>query len=337
LTPADRPPFLSQTTASWLGRSRLAIPCLAFTLILSASPAQADCPAAPLTSPDDLVVSFRTGEGGPQASPGALLASTEKDGMLVYDGAAKSLKLCDGTSWITLQSANGAGAAAGSVAGAVQFRGSGGNLAADDANLVWDDTNNRLGIGTAAPLAAVDVAGGVKLGSEVACSAAKAGMLAWNSNTLQVCTNAGTFTDIASSAGGLSQWLNGGSEAIYYLSGNVGIGTSSPEFPFDINSTNNAAGGHIFLRNAGTSQKWGIIKRGSTWASPHQLLFSYNNGSLWSEILKLEPNGNVSIGTTAIPQSRLVVNGGIQRKRAGHPTFRTPARRGVVLGHEGSI
>ncbi len=45
------------------------------------------------------------------------------------------------------------GTPAGSVAGAMQFRGSTAIFAADDINLVWDDTNNRLGIGTATPAA----------------------------------------------------------------------------------------------------------------------------------------------------------------------------------------
>lgn len=43
------------------------------------------------------------------------------------------------------------------TAGSVFFAGAGGILAQDNANLFWNDTNNRLGIGMAAPIAVLDV------------------------------------------------------------------------------------------------------------------------------------------------------------------------------------
>lgn len=43
--------------------------------------------------------------------------------------------------------------------GSVLFAGSGGVLSEDNSNLFWDDTNNRLGIGTASPAVDLDVAG----------------------------------------------------------------------------------------------------------------------------------------------------------------------------------
>ncbi|NBU58520.1 MAG: tail fiber domain-containing protein [Betaproteobacteria bacterium] len=209
----------------------------AAVLLLFSAHAYADCPAAPLTSPDDLVISFRTGEGGPQASPGALLASTQKDGMLVYDGATKSLKLCNGTSWITLQSASGAGAAAGSVAGAVQFRGAGGNLAADDTNFVWDDTNNRLGIGTATPNGRLTISTGA---------------------------TANDFTTISSS-GSISSSTNAGGTK-WLLATNNGNGTASINVAsdsfFGFNSQANMNGGGrdtgIFREAAGVISLYGV-------------------------------------------------------------------------------
>lgn len=49
--------------------------------------------------------------------------------------------------------------------GSVLFVKAGGVTGEDNANLFWDDTNNRLGIGTATPTVQLDVAGAGKIGS----------------------------------------------------------------------------------------------------------------------------------------------------------------------------
>ena len=49
--------------------------------------------------------------------------------------------------------------------GSVIFSGAGGLISQDNSNLFWDDTNNRLGIGTATPTQALDVAGKIAAGS----------------------------------------------------------------------------------------------------------------------------------------------------------------------------
>lgn len=46
------------------------------------------------------------------------------------------------------------------TAGSVLFAGASGVLAQDNSNLFWDDTNNRLGIGTASPSYKLEIAGG---------------------------------------------------------------------------------------------------------------------------------------------------------------------------------
>jgi hypothetical protein len=48
----------------------------------------------------------------------------------------------------------------GLTAGSVLFAGIGGLISQDNSNLFWDDANNRLGIGTNAPAAALDLNGG---------------------------------------------------------------------------------------------------------------------------------------------------------------------------------
>jgi len=76
-------------------------------------------------------------------------------GLQVYDTTLGSLNVYNGTSWIALGAGGGGMAIGGSItsatAGSVLFAGTSGVLQQDNANFFWDDTNNRLGIGTASP------------------------------------------------------------------------------------------------------------------------------------------------------------------------------------------
>lgn len=77
--------------------------------------------------------------------------------------ASTALSYCNGSNWV----AGGSGAAAGST-GQVQFNGGAGAFAASS-NLFWDNTNNRLGIGTStAPVNKLDVYGGLAVGTSYA-------------------------------------------------------------------------------------------------------------------------------------------------------------------------
>ncbi|NJP04059.1 hypothetical protein HC823_02280 [Candidatus Gracilibacteria bacterium] len=60
-----------------------------------------------------------------------------------------------------LDAAMGSLAASTGVAGALQFSDGSGGLSADETNLFWDDTNDRLGIGVAIPLSTLHINGGV--------------------------------------------------------------------------------------------------------------------------------------------------------------------------------
>lgn len=75
-------------------------------LAWTTSPARADCPAAPIADPDDMVVSFLAANGV-QVASGSRHASTVKEGMLVYDDSANKLKLCNGTNWVDVGAGSG--------------------------------------------------------------------------------------------------------------------------------------------------------------------------------------------------------------------------------------
>lgn len=106
--------------------------CMALLLIAwTTGPVRADCPAAPIAHPDDMAISFLAANGV-QAASASLLASSVKEGTLVYDDTANNLQVCNGTNWVAV--GTGTGGIAGGGASEVQFRDSGtGAFAADSA------------------------------------------------------------------------------------------------------------------------------------------------------------------------------------------------------------
>lgn len=55
-----------------------------------------------------------------------------------------------------------------SSTGSVLFYGNNGEITEDNSNLFWDDSNNRLGIGTSSPSSTLDVSGDISVGGNVA-------------------------------------------------------------------------------------------------------------------------------------------------------------------------
>jgi len=78
-------------------------------------------------------------------------------GMLYYNTSNNWLDLHNGTAWFNpARSATTNGLF---TAGSVLFGGSDGTIQQDNANFFWDDTNNRLGIGTTSPATTLSVVG----------------------------------------------------------------------------------------------------------------------------------------------------------------------------------
>jgi len=113
-------------------------------------------------------------------------------------------------------------------------------------------TSGNVGIGTTSPASKLDVAGGARVGADAVCNDAKAGMLAWNSNTMQVCVSTAVgFVNVASASGGSSQWTTAGSD-IYYSGGKVGIGTTVPLAKLHLSGGND----HDVYTNATVALGW---------------------------------------------------------------------------------
>jgi hypothetical protein len=83
------------------------------------------------------------------------------------------------------------------VAGAIQFS-NGSAFSSDAANLFWDDTNNRLGIGTATPTTPLEVIGRVTLGKDAAVTTQSVSIIqAKDANTGIVLKTNGTGSILA--------------------------------------------------------------------------------------------------------------------------------------------
>ncbi len=117
------------------------------------------------------------------------------------------------------------------------------------------------------------------------------------------------------SANGTSQWLNTGSD-IYYNTGNIGIGTETPEFKLDIRGINSDDGGLITLSNSDQTHRLLFYSGRETdqhpfiqWKDGDDLRFS-TDYSGWSEKMRITSDGNIGIGTTT-PNYNLDVSGNI--------------------------
>jgi hypothetical protein len=135
----------------------------------------------------------------------------------------------------TLGVANGGtGTATAFTSGSVVFAGASGVYTQDNANLFWDNTNDRLGIGNATPSYKLEVTGDVRLGG---------------GGDLRISSASGTTTPT-----GDSQIFNDANNMIFTTgttaaermridsSGNVGIGTTSTGSRLTVSGTVNFTG-----------------------------------------------------------------------------------------------
>lgn len=138
--------------------------------VFGADYAHALCSAAPTGSTQDTAIMMMASGSTAGIGPVANVSSTN-EGVFVYDSTNDLLKYCNGTSWVSLSSGGGA-TVAGST-GDIQFNNAGA-LAADTGQLYWDATNNRLGIGTSTPAYKLDVNGDMRAAGTVLWGASAA-------------------------------------------------------------------------------------------------------------------------------------------------------------------
>lgn len=282
--------------------------------------------------------------------PGPALATcvnpTGTEGRLIYNSTSKVVQFCDGTNWIGMGGGGGGGGAsalvglsdvdaasagtgnvlvynavsgnweAASVGSDTEVIFNDGGALSGNASFVFDKTNIRVGVGTATPAQAIDVAGlvtseGVLLKSVAGdpptlagapylgdlanvdtTSAADGLVLKYNGTS-----NQWEAASDAISGGGSSLWTQAGSD-IYYNSGKVGIGTTAPGAPLHVSSANTFAT-DLRLGNTDTGgRQWTLKSLGSAGAGGAGM-FKIDDSTAGASRLVIDTSGNVGIGTTA--------------------------------------
>jgi hypothetical protein len=137
------------------------------------------------------------------------------------------------------------------------------------------------------------------------------GLLVFCTDSNYFCSNMGTavaptWTIVS------SRWLSSGS-GIYYLGGNVGIGTTNPGGKLDVRGTNPDDGAVFLLGNADLSHRLVFFGGRSgdpnpfiQWKQGDPLRFTTDEGG-WSEKMRITSDGRVGIGTEN-PGAALEVN-----------------------------
>jgi hypothetical protein len=170
--------------------------------------------------------------------------------MWVYSDATNVVDAVTHLSSLTLStplpvSSGGTGVNTSLTAGSVVFAGASGAYSQDNANFFWDDTNNRLGIGTASPLSALDVIGNIRIPSTNSLYWAGASELI---NAVE--NNRMTFFVASSERMRIDS------------SGNLGVGTTSPQSRLNVNGGSLAAADSSGILAAGSLSTGRLVSGG---------------------------------------------------------------------------
>jgi len=229
------------------------------------------------------------------------------------DTAKTYLYYDDGSSqqWVEVGAAS---AAASGTDGAIQFA-SGGTFSSDASNLVWDDTNNRLGIGTTNPARPLEVDGGsVGIAATFKSSNATGGISLMGSGTTD-----DTRVRIGAEGDDLKLFSNNIERVRIDSSGNVGIGTTTPAAKLDVSGSGVlskfSGTGNPRLQLIADDDSDPYITLGNNTDNAIAGLFLDSStesfqirGNDFNARMTIDSSGNVGIGTTT-PNVALHVNG----------------------------
>ncbi len=151
-------------------------------------------------------------------------SATPVAGTIEWNTTDSQFKGYNGTDWVALDTQ---GQSPAGVAGNIQF--TDGTDFTADTQLVWDDTNNRLGVGTDTPTEALDVNGAVRVGTT---TAANEGAIRYDTGAFEG-YDGSQWVALDSQADG--KWEDATVAGdIHYSAGKVGVGTTDPQTELDV-------------------------------------------------------------------------------------------------------
>jgi hypothetical protein len=241
------------------------------------------------------------------------------------DGASGEVLQTDGngvTSWVAA-----GGGLSGLTTGRVPFATSA-TAIGDDANLFWDNTNKRLGIGTTSPTEILDISKNQNAGTILGISNTNSGAGAYAE--VKMTSQAGSFSvgaeSFASLGGAAYLWNTANTDLIFATdstermritsTGKVGIGTTTPDARLSLGSGNGNKSLFIYEDGmdafglGGANSEFRIF--GAASGTNHLSFGKYvKSSNTFTEQMRISNAGNVGIGTTS-PNEKLEVNGNIR-------------------------
>jgi len=194
------------------------------------------------------------------------------------------------------------------------------------------DTSGNVGVATTTPLYTLSVNGTGAFNQPVLVG------------TPTVAGHAATKSYVDSSVtGSATQWTTT-STGVYYNSGNVGIGTTSPAQKLDVNGWINAYSGLMARQSTNSALIAGYFGAGGNInsavaqyddleiASVNNLFFTTNNSG--TPRLYIKTDGNVGIGTTSPGSLLHVVGGDVKVGLDGYGTSVMPTIAGATVGRQ---
>ena len=244
----------------------------------------------------------------------AQACATAISGSIRYETTSDTIQVCTGSGWKSLSSSTTAGTTTtASSTGAIQFN-SGNSFAGDTSNLFWDDTNNRLGIGTSDPSKTLHIMGDVEIGGS------NTGLIRFRNKADNDHASLGIYGG-GLSLSGASGATTAGYQHIYIAnSGYVGLQDTAPNTNFVISETTTDVLGQIKVMQHGTGDASLFFGAGgSIWAmgidNSDSDKFKISTDVISANVgtdtrLTITSGGNVGIATTA-PNATLDVSGAI--------------------------
>ena len=114
------------------------------------------------------------------------------------------------------------------------------------------------------------------------------------------------YSNYSFKTGDTTRWMKGNNNALYYDNGNIGIGTNSPlwDYNLDVRGFNTDNGGLVNLGNSDNSHRLSFFSGREydpnpfiQWKEGDPLRFSTDEGG-WLEKMRITSDGKIGIGTT---------------------------------------